>query len=184
MSVEFALVERLLDGWRFQLGDDQVAFRNHVYRLIHYTRLIYPAISEDEHHLLQVAATFHQVSIWLDGSTDYLQPSAERAGAWLARHSELCRRGLEREQAILNGIIYCQNRLRPLSGSGFDLAEAFRKANWMEMFAGHLRFSQDKAAIRAIKSAYPGAGYHYRFTRLVMQRLRVDPLAPLPMMRG
>ena len=69
-------LEEMLAPWRETLGRDYLAYRNHLYRLLHYA--FYLALPEEEaRQKLIIAACFHDLGIWSDETLDYLPPSVE-----------------------------------------------------------------------------------------------------------
>ena len=65
-------LEEMLAPWRETLGRDYLAYRNHLYRLLHYA--FYLALPEEEaRQKLIIAACFHDLGIWSDETLDYRQ---------------------------------------------------------------------------------------------------------------
>lgn len=177
------LVEKLFAGWRPWLAGDFEAYRNHVYRVINLACALAPGMDPEDFLILQVAAAFHDVGIWRGDSLDYLQPSADQACAFLARHLELGDRSLELKQRLVRTIVYQHHRLRPITGPDTTLAEAFRKAHWMDLLAGTLSFNLPRDTYRQLNRAFPNAGFHRRLLRFIAARLRHRPFSPLPILK-
>src|SRR5690606_41782181 len=60
ITSELPLVEQILSDWQLALAQDYRAYRNHVYRVIHFTRLFTP-VDETQDQQLQIAASFHDL---------------------------------------------------------------------------------------------------------------------------
>lgn len=183
MIYHLPLVEKLFVGWRPWLSRDLDAYRNHVYRVINLACAFSPDMDREDFLMLQVAAAFHDVGIWRGDHLDYLQPSADQACAFLARNVELGDRSLELKQRLVRTIVYQHHRIRPITGPGATLAEAFRKAHWMDLAAGWLPFSLPRDTYRQIKKTFPDAGFHRRLLQIMGMRLLHRPLSPLPQLK-
>ena len=77
-------VDEVLRSHSAELGSDYAAYRNHVYRVLN---LCAAQSSPDSESLEKVAlaAVFHDLGIWTDGTFDYLPPSIRLATAYLLR---------------------------------------------------------------------------------------------------
>lgn len=177
------LVEQLFMGWHGIMGQDYTPYRNHVYRIIHLACHFAPQMSADDQLLLQVAAAFHDSGIWLDNTFDYLEPSADRACAWLARHLDVGSGSLDYKQRQVRAMIYRHHQIRPVAEPDLALAEALRKADWTDLSLGLYRFGLPLAAVREIQKTWPAQGFHRRLLQMVWQRVRSHPMSPLPMLR-
>ncbi|MFH1981742.1 MAG: HD domain-containing protein [Pseudomonadota bacterium] len=169
-------VEAILEPWGPALGPDRRAYRNHVYRVIHFCAVLSPLSGVDFQQVL-VAACFHDIGIWLDKTFDYLAPSRERARRFLA---DLGRPGWT---PAVEAMIAWHHKLTPVEPSLAPLAEVFRRADWIDVSLGSLRMGLPPARISAIRRAFPNAGFHHRLAVLSLRRLAEAPLDPLPMMR-
>ena len=76
----FRLVDDVLDTFAPVIGADFVGYRNHVLRVLNYYCALAAAPRVPEPVL--VAAAFHDVGIWTDGTFDYLEPSIRCAVAY------------------------------------------------------------------------------------------------------
>ena len=63
------------------------------------------------------------------------------------------------------------------------LVEPFRKADWIDVSRGALRFGLSTQIVGPILLTWPSAGFHTRLIQLSLKRLLTHPLTPLPMMR-
>ncbi|MFE8069568.1 hypothetical protein QQM79_00770 [Marinobacteraceae bacterium S3BR75-40.1] len=183
MIQDLQLVDRLFTGWRETLGGDYEGYRNHVYRVVNLTHRFHPEMSEEEFTLLQVAAAYHDVGIWLDNTLDYLEPSADRAGGFLVRHIDLGKSSLAEKQRLVRAMIYQHHAIRPARDPDLPLVDAFRKADWTDVLMGAYAFGLPRKEVKAIQQAFPDAGFHMRLLQLAGHRLKTNPFKPLPMLR-
>jgi hypothetical protein len=63
------------------------------------------------------------------------------------------------------------------------LVEPFRRADWVDVSRGVVRFGLSGAYVEALFSAWPSAGFHWRLVQLSCRRLLTHPWSPLPMVR-
>ena len=173
ITSELPLVEQILSDWQLALAQDYRAYRNHVYRVIHFTRLFTP-VDETQDQQLQIAACFHDLGIWSDATFDYLGPSARRASDYLIQHQ------LSHWLAPVSAMIEDHHKI---TASPHPLANAFRKADWLEVTHGYLSFGLPRQRIAEIQQAFPNAGFHRLLVRLSLKQLLTRPWSPLPMMR-
>ena len=176
MISDIAVLDDVLGAHTSALGDDFVAYRNHVYRVVNLCLRLASATA-DEVHRIAVAAVFHDLGIWTAGTFDYLRPSVALAKAYLLRSStpELVP---EVETMILE-----HHKISPYRGASQPLVEAFRKADWIDVSRGLLRFGMPRRFVAELYAKWPSAGFHRRLVQLSLQRFRSNPWTPLPMVR-
>ncbi|HEU4559137.1 MAG TPA: hypothetical protein VFS20_14850 [Longimicrobium sp.] len=175
LLTEIATLDQVLHAHAAALGGDFTAYRNHAYRVANLcVALSSPAPAQVEK--IALAAAFHDLGIWTDGTFDYLPPSIRLAEAWLARagHAEWT--------AEITAMISEHHGLRRRERSGW-LVEPFRKADWVDVTRGVLRFGVPRSLVRELHARWPDAGFHRRLVHLSLRRLRTHPLNPLPMFR-
>src|SRR4026208_1673048 len=73
-------VDDVLHHHATALGDDIVAYRNHVYRVVN---LCVAFAGQRELEKIAVAAVFHDLGIWTNGTFDYIAPSIALARDYL-----------------------------------------------------------------------------------------------------
>ncbi len=167
-------VERLIDGWSDALGGQAEGYRNHIYRVINFCAA-QQALSEEALRQVVIAACFHDVAIWLDSTFDYLAPSQRRATSYLKEQ------GLAPWSPLIGEMILQHHKLRRYQGA--ELVEIFRRADWIDVSLGALKFGLCAAAIKEIKQAFPNAGFHRFLLNRSSRELLRRPWKPLPMMR-
>lgn len=157
-----------------QLGGDFAGYRNHCYRVANYCIALAPTESRET---IGVAAAFHDLGIWTDGTFDYLEPSRQRARQWL--QSRDCR--------LLGGPIeamICQHhKIRPYRGDEGPLVEVFRRADWVDVSRGMFSAGLPRKFLTEVFARFPNAGFHRALFRFTCRQFIQRPLRPLPMMR-
>lgn len=172
---EIATLDEVLDAHAAELGGDFTAYRNHTYRVVN----LCAALSTEDPGQIQkmaVAAAFHDLGIWTDGTFDYLGPSIRLAATHLASV------GREEWTPEIAEMILQHHKISPWKGNPNWLVEPFRRADWIDVT--RLRtFGLPRKLLREIFAAWPGAGFHKKLVQLEWKRLRTHPWSPLPMVR-
>ena len=167
-------VENLLAAWKGELGNNHQAYKNHVYRVINLCAL-QCELSKDELRQVVIAACFHDIAIWLDDTFDYLSPSRRHAGLYLSQH------GLGDWSWIVGEMIEQHHKVTRYKAN--ELVECFRRADWCDVTLGMMRFGMASSEVKAIRKAFPNAGFHSFLLRRSGRELLTRPWRPLPMMR-
>ncbi|MBI4985998.1 MAG: HD domain-containing protein [Rhodocyclales bacterium] len=170
------LLDSILESWRASLGGDFAAYRNHCYRVLNFC-LALGAESAEDISKVSIAAAFHDLGIWTNNTYDYLGPSRQLAREYLARSN---RGGWSEE---IETMIDQHHKLSKFKADANRLVEPFRKADWIDVSRGRLKFGLPSAYVAGILSRFPNAGFHKRLIALTKQRLKTHPFNPLPMLR-
>lgn len=173
ITFHLPLIEEILSDWRLALAQDYRAYRNHVYRVVHFTRQFIP-LDDAQEQQVQIAACFHDLGIWSDATFDYLGPSSRRACDYLIR--------TQRSHWIAPVCAMIEDHHK-ITASPEPLANAFRMADWVDVTQGYLRFGIRREPVAAIQKAFPNEGFHRLLVRLSCRQLITRPWSPLPMMR-
>lgn len=171
---QIPILDRVLDGYAEELGDDFTAYRNHTYRVVN----LCVAFSPDSAASLEkiaVAAAFHDLGIWTDHTFDYLPPSVRLARAHLIAS------GQENWTSEITGMILEHHKVLPHRGD--RLVEQFRCADWVDISKGVIRFGLSRQHVNEVLAVWPDAGFHRRLVQLAIRRLRTHPWNPLPMIK-
>jgi hypothetical protein len=80
-------VEEVLDAFAAALASDRTAYRGHVYRVFHFCRAL-GGVGATRDDAIALAAAFHDLGIWSDGTVDYLPPSVRRLREHLAERGK------------------------------------------------------------------------------------------------
>lgn len=75
------------------------------------------------------------------------------------------------------------HKIRKYKVNSCWLVEPFRKADWIDVSKGRLKYGLPSFYIAEILETFPNAGFHNRLIELTMRRLKTHPFSPLPMMR-
>ena len=176
------LLERLtalddvLDKHSAVLGEDLIGYRNHAYRVANLCVALRPT-GDAGVEKIALAAAFHDLGIWTARTFDYLAPSAE-----LACDHVRCAGHVDWQEDIA-GMIYEHHKVRRYRGTGADIVEPFRRADWIDVSRGLLRFGLPRALLREIFGRWPNAGFHRRLVQLTLREVRSHPLRPIPVLK-
>jgi hypothetical protein len=171
LVTSYALIDEVLLAWRDALGDDAAGYAGHVYRMFNFARALVGDPSRDD--TLAIAAAFHDLGIWSDSTFDYLEPSAERASAYLAeRRPDLDAPEVARLILLHHKLLRCPPDAGPL-------AEAFRR----DLSLGALRFGLARDYVAEARAAFPNAGFHRGLVRVGAGWAARHPSRPLPMLK-
>lgn len=168
-------LDELFRPWRAALGRDYRAYRHHVERVLALcTQLAGGALPDPL--AFRVAAVYHDLGIWSDGTLDYLAPSRARAVAWLTEN------GHADKAVLVEDLIENHHRLRP-AASPNEPVEIFRRADWIDVTLGLCRFGLPRQFYRDLLGEFPDAGFHRRLLELGGKQALTKPTRPLPMFR-
>jgi len=168
-------IDEVLHDHASDLGHDFVAYRNHVYRVVN----LCAGFVKDgvELEKLAIATVFHDLGIWTNKTFDYIAPSIALARKYLATH------GRAAWIAEIEGMIADHHKLTPSRASHDWLVEPFRRADWIDVTRGLRTFGLPRPLIQSVFARWPSAGFHRRLVQLTLERLRMHPLTPLPMVK-
>jgi len=171
-----ALMDEVLSTWGAALGRAQRPYTAHVYRVYNYScRLLGSDRGTD---LLAVASAFHDIGIWSDRTFDYLAPSSARAVEFAGARTPHV------SSDLLRITIENHHRLRRISsGAEPAVAEAFRRADWIDVTRGLVRGGLDRGFQRDVVRAFPYSGFHALLLKTALAWAPRHPLRPLPMLR-
>ena len=170
------LLEELLGQWQSTVGADFDAYRNHIYRVAHFTFALHPCTDEDKEKIA-VAGCFHDLGVWTDATLDYLPPSSRMAREYLEKSG----RSAWTEEVTL--MIDMHHKLRSFGDGRYPLVEAFRKADLVDVSMGSIRMGVSRADVEQVKAAFPNYGFHKRLVQLGSRWFLKHPLDPLPFVR-
>jgi hypothetical protein len=174
MQTTFPFVDDVLGTFAPALGRDFVGYRNHIHRVLNHFLAL--SGSDELPDAVSLAVPFHDLGIWTDHTFDYLEPSTRLARAYLSAH------GLEQHSAEVHALINEHHKLLAYRGPHAATVETYRKADWVDVSMGVLRFGLSRAHLRAARAAFPDAGFHWRLATLTARQFLRTPLKPLPMM--
>jgi len=173
-----SVVDEILDEYRSALGQAFTAYRNHCCRVLNFCLALCEVENDDK--ILQkvsIAVAFHDLGIWTAKTFDYLEPSKQLVRDYLAQEN------LTSWTAEIWAMIEFHHKLGVYSKHSTWLVEPFRKADWIDVSLGGLKFGLPVDFVAEVKHTFPNAGFHKRLTQLTWQQFKQTPWNPLPMMR-
>lgn len=169
------IIDSLFARRSADFGSAREAYRGHVWRVYTYARALAPeGAAEDE--AIAVAAFFHDFGLFTERTMDYLDPSLAMAVEYL---KEIGREDLAPQ---VEPMIVLHHKLTPVRGN--PAAEAFRRADLIDLTAGRVRFGLTREFIRQTEAAYPVLDFRKNIFALVMGYAVRHPLKPFPMIRS
>jgi hypothetical protein len=168
------IIDDVLNDHATALRDDFFGYRNHVYRIVN---LCVAIVGQSELEKIAVAAVFHDLGIWTNGTFDYIAPSIALA------HDYLVARAREDWTADIEGMIADHHKITQSTAAPDSLIEAFRRADWIDVTRGLRGFGLPRPFVKGVFATWPSAGFHWRLVTLTLDRFRSHPLTPLPMVR-
>lgn len=174
MLVNVPRLDALLEQHAHALGSDFTAYRHHAYRVANFYCLLHTQ-SKPDLDKLAIAVAFHDLGIWTAHSFDYLPPSRALAAEHLhdIGHPEWQREIIE--------MIENHHKLRRCSPALPASVEIFRRADWVDVSRGRLRFGLARCEVAQVMALFPNAGFHRLLARLTLRHWLRHPLRPLPM---
>ncbi|HEX6094886.1 MAG TPA: hypothetical protein VF432_01075 [Thermoanaerobaculia bacterium] len=163
----------ILDRWKRELGDDAVAYRNHVHRVIHFCDAYINGDAEQREKVV-IAACFHDLGIWVNGTWDYIPPSIALAKDYLREQR------LEHWTAEIETMIAEHHKLTRHQDA---MVECFRRSDLTDVSLGLIRFGLPAGYVREVKARFPNAGFHKRLLQLTAAWWARHPLHPLPVLK-
>jgi hypothetical protein len=169
-------LDTILGAHAAALGGDFEGYRNHAYRVANLC-VSRSSGSTEEIEKIAIAAAFHDLGIWTDGTFDYLTPSVNLARAYLS--------DLGRPEWIpeMTEIILGHHKVSRHHGRDAWLVEPFRRADWMDVSMGVITLGLSRRLHDATLLLWPRAGFHKRLVQLTLRRVWTHPWSPLPMVR-
>ncbi len=168
-------IEQLLQRFKPVLGGDFEKYRNHVCRVFSNCMLMDGEAGNREKYA--IAAVFHDIGIWTEGTFDYLAPSIEEVKIYL---NETGRQDWTDE---ISKMIYWHHKLSQYKGPYKKTVENFRKADWIDVSLGLLTFGTDKHKIKESTAEFPNTGFHLFLIRQSVKNFFRHPLNPLPVFK-
>ncbi|UXP30835.1 HD domain-containing protein [Reichenbachiella agarivorans] len=169
-------IEGILLYYTKALGADYNAYRNHVYRVYHLTLLLHhDELNYPASETLAVAAAFHDLGIWTHNTLDYLEPSADLASEYLRENNST-----ELDEAV-RSLIIMHHKLGIHKDNA--LAEAFRKADKMDLSFGFFNYKLPKSRYAHLKEEFPFLEFQKNIIRKVLRYALTHLNRPFPMLR-
>lgn len=165
-------ITHILKEFKQELGDDFDAYHNHAQRVYYYSKTL---LLMKENRKLGIAAAFHDLDIWESQSMDYLSGSADLANAYMSKNDL---RYLPDEMTY---IISNHHKLNRISGN--IEAEAFRKADIIDLSGGLIHFNIPKSLVMEAESKYPRLGFSKTIFLKTIKYALAHIFNPFPMIK-
>ena len=173
---EIPLLENILGEWQDVIGDDYLAYKNHVYRVLHFCFALADITEEDQQKLI-IAACFHDIGLWTDNTVDYLPPSVVKANEYLTKIEK------QQWQTEITLIIDMHHKIRIYNDPQYPLVELFRKADLIDFSLGLVKNGVSNDVIQQLKINFPNAGFHKMLIKMQMRWLMKHPFNPFPILK-
>jgi hypothetical protein len=175
MDYRNIIIEEILLKFKPVTGKDHERYGNHVYRVFLNCLLIDAEKNNEEKYA--IAAVFHDIGIWTNHTFDYLAPSIEQLSIYLEE------KGKQHWTAEISQMIYWHHKISSYSGDFEMTVQTFRKADWIDVSRGLLRFGADKKKIKEITNKLPNRGFHLFLLKQTVKNFRKHPLNPIPVFK-
>lgn len=155
---DLPLAEEILESHRYRSrGDDAGwdAYKAHVYRVVNFARALAPE-SPDRDDKLAIAAAFHDLAVF--DTLDYLVPSIAAQDDWLAATG---REAWADELALVIAEHHRLVRYRSTRPHA-PLVEAMRRADFMDVSQGFIRFGLDKDFVDDVRASFDASVFFRR----------------------
>ena len=170
-------LDQILESKRDLFGADLVPYRNHNLRVANFCIELAGGVSDEQLEKIGIACAFHDIGVWTHLTLDYLEPSRVFAAEYLAQI------GKPEWNDEIGAMVVEHHKIRSAGASSGPLVEPFRKADWIDVSLGMLKFGLPSSFVSEVKRTFPNAGFHKLLMRATGRQLRTDPLHPMPMMR-
>mmetsp|Transcript_32824 Transcript_32824/g.79878 ORF Transcript_32824/g.79878 Transcript_32824/m.79878 type:complete len:221 (+) Transcript_32824:39-701(+) len=150
-------VEKHLQPFKQQIGDDYEGYRGHIYRVLTFTNHLLGG--NDTHRAaIEAALVYHDIGLWTHSMLGYLEPSVEVA-------MEKCTGFSDWDRKLIKDIIMWHHKITPFSDEHEDedytaIVDAVRKADWIDATMGVVTKGISRANIKKTQETIAEAGFH------------------------
>ena len=169
-----SIIQSILAAYRQQLGPQYTGYLNHCIRTYNYTTQLTETTDTDR-KLLAIAIAFHDIGIWTAHTFDYLPPSVTLAHQYLEANN------LTEHKNVVEQIIVNHHKLTGYKSN--KLAEAFRKADLIDLTFGLVTFGINRTGIKQLYQQYPSEGFHRFIAGQILRNIIRHPFNPLPIVK-
>lgn len=176
MRHSISIIDDLMQPYQSIIGTDFDKYKNHVCRVFLNCKMLDNNPENEEKYA--IASVFHDIGIWTDHTFDYLKPSIIKSKAYLNEIGKLL---WMYEIALM---IDMHHKVSEYRGKYYKTVEIFRKADWMDVSLGLLRFGADKQNIKTNQNQYKNLGFHLFLLKQATKNFLQHPFKnPLPMFK-
>ncbi len=168
-------IEAILLKYKEILSLNYDMYRNHVYRVFMFCQL-----QDGNNNNLEkyaIASVYHDIGIWTDHTFDYLNPSIRNAEEYLY---SINRADWIQEISLMIGM---HHKISAYKSGDPHTVEIFRKADWIDVSLGLLKYGLNKSEIYAVRSSIPNVGFHKFLLVLLFKNFIKHPLKPFPIFK-
>jgi hypothetical protein len=170
-------IDGVLESWMQRLGTDFAGYRNHVYRVFNYARVLTKDAGRDS-EIIAVASAFHDLGVWTHSTLDYLEPI--RAPCHRAR--------VRRRAPNVGAYDRADDRHAPQAAAVSRRGGTARRGipargPLRPRVRGAVRAGVDRGYARELNARFPDEGFRGGIARLLLGWMVTHPRRPLPMMR-
>lgn len=176
MILENSIIDKILQTFKGKIGKDFDVYRNHVYRVFNFASLLDTEF-EPNQATYAIASAYHDLGIWTHNTFDYLEPTIGLAKKYLSDEK------LERLEDEIILMIDMHHKMSRYSGPFTKTVETFRRADWIDVSMGLMKFQLSPKRHDEIKKAFPYLGFHRFLLKQTFKRFLKHPLDPLPMFK-
>ena len=170
-------IDKILNKFKSNIGNDFTAYRNHVIRTVKLTLLLKRESNVEDELKLIIAGVFHDIGLWTENTFDYLNPSINLAKIYLKK---IERSDWSEEVGL---IIEMHHKRSTYKGKYIDNVESFRKADLIDITKGRKNFGINKKFIEDLYKDYPMSGFRKMLFLKFLKNLLKNPFNPLPMFK-
>ena len=170
------LLEEILNPWQDAIATEYRGYRNHVYRMVHFC-LALKECNDEEREKIIIAGAFHDISIWIEDTVDYIPPSIPPAIEYLQQ------RNLDAWSTEIQLMIAEHHKIRRYQNPAYPLVEIFRKGDLVDFSLGTVKFGIPETDIQAVKAQFPNCNFHQNLGKRALRWFGQHPLNPAPMMK-
>jgi len=161
----------------FPSAGDFQGYYHHCLRMLNVILLL-SRNEPDRQQKVEIALAFHDLCVFPRRTLDYLGASARLAGNHLAN--------VGRTEWIepVELMIRMHHKITPYRGPHANLVEAMRKADWIDVSFGALRFGIPRDWVQKLHRALPLHSFYPRtLVPLIVRHVVSHPTRPLPNFR-
>lgn len=161
----------------FPSAADFKGYRNHCLRMLNVI-LALSEVEPDRREKAEIALAFHDITVFPDRTLDYLG----QAAALACEHLQSI--GRSEWESPVTLMITQHHKVRPYSGPHHNLVEAMRKADWVDVSFGRMRFGLPRDWLRQLHETLPLYSFYPKtLFPLIGRYMLRHPSKPLPNFR-
>ncbi|WP_316674766.1 HD domain-containing protein [uncultured Tolumonas sp.] len=171
-------IDDVLLPYKDIIGLDYQAYRFHCFRVFLFSLTLLNN-SQDAKNIekLAIASAFHDLGMWTDNTFDYIKPSIALSTKYLISSGKT-----EWVEEIAS-MIENHHKVTSYNETCTNLVNIFRKADWIDVSLGFIKFNITTKFVQSVKNKYPNSGFHKRLIAISLKHFVKNPFDPLPMFK-